>query len=101
MGKKKKKKIVPSPVFVLSHKTNYTHMYEFLWSTAAIAASDKNGAKVWEPSDASNTPTLSYKKAVCTHTHTDLHTQASAAVLHIKGAHAHTQISAMLFVSAN
>lgn len=40
-------KDVPSPVcsVVLSHKTNYTHMYEFLWSTAAISASDKTEPK--------------------------------------------------------
>lgn len=34
-------KDVRSTGFVLSYKTNYTHMYEFLWSTAAISASDK------------------------------------------------------------
>lgn len=46
-----------SPVlFVFSHETNYTHAHEFLWSAAAIPASDGSRAKVWEASDASNAP---------------------------------------------
>lgn len=53
-------KDVPCPVFVLSHKTNYTHMYEFLWSTAAISASDKPEPKSGNHHMPPNTHTLSY-----------------------------------------
>lgn len=97
-------KDVPCPEFVLSHKTNYTHMYEFLWSTAAISASDKT-----EPKSGNHQMPLTLplyhirKKRHCTQACAQTHTfaqQAIAAVLHTKGAHAHTQISAMLFVSA-
>lgn len=100
-------KDVPSLVFVLSHKTNYIHMYEFLWSTAAISASDKTEPKSGNHQMPPTLP-LYHIKRQCTqartaraHRHTDLHTQASAAAPHTKGAHAHTQICAMLFVSAN
>lgn len=67
-----------SPVlFALSHKTNYTHTYEFLWPTAAVSASDKPRAKVWEPSHASDTPrSITWK---------------DGPVHLTKGAHAHTQ----------
>lgn len=48
------------PVFVWTHKRNYTHTHEFLWSTAAISASDKTEPK---SGDHQMTPsTLSYLK---------------------------------------
>ncbi len=67
-------KDVLSPVFVLSHKTNYTHMYEFLWSTAAISASDKTEPKSGNHQMPPTLP-LYHIKRQCTQAHTHSHTQ--------------------------
>lgn len=68
----------------------HTHTYEFLWSTAAISASDQTRARVWEPSDASNTPRSIVWK--------DAHTSKSGSQ---KGHMLTRKTSAALFVSAN
>lgn len=83
-----------SGVFVLNHKTNYTHMYEFLWSTAAISASDRAEPKSGNHQMPSNTPTLSYKETVRTHRQAPRTRASAAAVQHTKGAHMLTRKTA-------
>lgn len=74
-------KYVSSLLFVLSHKTNYTHMYEFLWSTAAISASDKMEPKSGNHQMPPTLP-LCHIKRQCTqvrayiYTHTETHTHS-------------------------
>ena len=105
-----------SSMFGLSCMTNYTHMYEFLWSTAAIAASDKTEPKSGEHQMPATTLS-SKRQSVHTHIHVVhivcarvVHTHSFHTILHKQKPHveteahtqytySHTQIRTVFFVS--